>query len=417
MSKKNLYKKFFSIVFGVVSLFILIAFVAVCSYSYFIYKDLDNTDEKKFSPKSFVDQIFLPPKKTKILVMGLDTNEALADSIFCLCFERDTQKITGISIPRDTYVKLSQETLKEMHELKKFPPSVMKINATHSYGGKEYGIKLLHKQAEELLNIKFDYYFAINISALRKIVDSVGGIYMTIQKGGLNYDDPSQNLHIHIPEGRQLLDGKMAEGVVRFRKGYARADLKRIEVQQEFMKEFFAQVLNKKTIMSNLGDLIKTYLQDIKTNFGLDDLAKYLKYVNKLSSDKISFCTLPGEPQSINGVSYFINNKKETANLIEEVFYFKNKAQDYKIKILNGSDVNGLAKLKQEELEKNNYKVLDIANYTGTKIYNTRIMVKQKDMGEDLKKYFKSAVIEIDAEIPDEYNVIIILGLSEKTQA
>ena len=41
-------------------------------------------------------------------------------------------------------------------------------------------------------------------------------------------------------------------------------------------------------------------------------------------------------------------------------------------------------------------------------------MVKEKDMGQDLKKYFNSVKIEVDKEIPEDYNVIIITGLGEK---
>ena len=120
----------------------------------------------------------------------------------------------------------------------------------------------------------------------------------------------------------------------------------------------------------------------------------------------------------INGISYFLNDKKESADLIDKIFYSnseKNKnAETYKIQILNGSNIDGFAKEKKDLLEKNNFKVLDIGNYQGNKIYETRIMVKEKDMGQDLKKYFNSVKIEVDKEIPEDYNVIIITGLGEK---
>ena len=104
--------------------------------------------------------------------------------------------------------------------------------------------------------------------------------------------------------------------------------------------------------------------------------------------------------------------------MIDKIFYSnseKNKnAETYKIQILNGSNIDGFAKEKKDLLEKNNFKVLDIGNYQGNKIYETRIMVKEKDMGQDLKKYFNSVKIEVDKEIPEDYNVIIITGLGEK---
>lgn len=93
--ERNL-KKFFSIVFSIVGGFILVAIFFLLSYNFFTKfintKDIDkkNTNENQ---SSIIDKIFLPPKKTKFLVLGLDQNELLADSIFVGCFERDTHKI------------------------------------------------------------------------------------------------------------------------------------------------------------------------------------------------------------------------------------------------------------------------------------------------------------------------------------
>ncbi len=420
--RKSIYAQFFTIVFSIVGIFILLSASALVGYNYFFgisQNVVDNNSGQQKSKSGIINKIFLPPKKTKFLVLGLDSNESLSDSMFIGCFDRDSQKINVISIPRDTYIKMSQQTIKELRDLGRRPPSsgIMKINAVHSYAGAKYGNEYSKKQVEELLNIKLDYYIAVNITAFRKVVDAVGGIYMDVPMD-LNYDDPAQNLHIHVKKGRQLLDGKTAEGVVRFRKAYKRADLQRIEVQQQFMKEFFSQVLNKKTILNNLTSLLTTFLQDVQTNFGVDDLPKYIRYVNKLNSDSISFYTLPGTPKMINGASYFLNDKEETTKLIDEIFYSSpsknNQTPEYKIQILNGSDVDGLAKEKKDLLEKNNFKVVDTGNYTGKKTYDTRIMVKEKSMGEDLKKYFTDAKIEVDNTIPDDYNVIIITGLGEK---
>lgn len=417
--KKSTYKKFFSIVFCMVGIFILLSVFAILSYKFFAGGNNNISNEQNKS-NTIINKIFLPPKKTKFLVLGLDQNETLSDSMFIGCFDRDTQEINVISIPRDTYIKMSAQTIKELRDLGRRPPSsgIMKINAVHSYAGKEHGNEYAQKQVEELLNIKLDYYIAVNITAFKKVVDTVGGIYMDVPMD-LNYDDPTQNLHIHIPKGRQLLNGDMAEGVVRFRKGYKRADLQRIEVQQQFMKEFFTQVLNKKTILNNLTSLLKTFLQEVQTNFGIEDLPKYIRYINKLNSDSITFYTLPGVPKMIDGASYFLNDKEETTKLIDEIFYSssnknKNSNPQYKIQILNGSDIDGLAKEKKELLEKNNFEILDTGNYTGKKTYDTRIMVKEKGMGQDLKKYFNNAKIEVDETISDDYNIIIITGLGEK---
>ena len=51
----------------------------------------------------------------------------------------------------------------------------------------------------------------------------------------MDYDDSFQNLHIHLKKGSVLLNGEMAEGYVRYRKGnrhgvgYKYGDLSRME--------------------------------------------------------------------------------------------------------------------------------------------------------------------------------------------
>ncbi len=40
-------------------------------------------------------------------------------------------------------------------------------------------------------------------------------------------------------------------------------------------------------------------------------------------------------------------------------------------------------------------------------------MVRDKDVGAGLVKYFKNAVVETDGELPAGYDIIIILGTSE----
>jgi LCP family protein required for cell wall assembly len=361
----------------------------------------------------FVDKVTLPPKKTKILVLGLDKYEVLTDSIFVLCFDREICFINVLSIPRDTYIKLSSNMLKNFRDIKKKPPNVMKVNAIHSWAGKKFGNDLAKKQIEELLNIKLDYYIAINMSALRKIVDMTGGIYMDIPEKGLNYDDPVQNLHIHIKGGRQLLNGQMAEGVVRFRKGYKRADLQRIEVQQQFMREFFSQALTKENLKNNIIGLLTTFLQDVQTDFNITNITKYSRYINKINSESIAFDMLPGNTKTIDKVSYYICDKKNTQQLIDKIFYSSNKKtlpENYKIKILDGSNDKNIAINKKILLEKNNYKVSQIENYAGEKKEATRIVTSQKNIGTDLKKFFNNSVFEIDNKMPEEFDIIIITG-------
>ena len=82
----------------------------------------------------------------------------------------------------------------------------------------------------------------------------------------LYYSDPAQGLYIDLYPGPQVLDGEKAEMLVRFREGYAQKDLKRIEVQQEFLKAFISQVCSSDKIMSNLDSYIKIFMEKVESD-------------------------------------------------------------------------------------------------------------------------------------------------------
>lgn len=428
---KKLLIKFIYIVLSLVSIFVIFAIFAVYIYSKSIpepKKQVINQIESKNQeenekPKPTEDNagIFQPPLKTNILIVGTDQSESLTDVILVGSFDRNTKKFNIITIPRDTYTVPSKSTIEELKQSGHLLPSVVKINEIHSYAGRD--ISYTERQIEELLNIKLDYYVKINLLAFRKIVDGVGGIYMDIPKPGLYYNDPTQDLVISVPSGKQvLLDGEKAEGVVRYRSTYANGDEGRIDVQHVFMKEFFKQVLNKQTIIDNMGTLLTTFISYVKTDYGVDNLPKYLQYLGDIKGDNFYFYTLPGEAKYIDGISYYICDPVKTAELVSKIFYRSSVIEEdepevssktLNIKILNGSGVSGKANIKRDELEAEGFKISSTDVYEGNFKTETRIMVSSEKYGQDLVKYFNDAVIELDQSMPTGNDIIIIVGKGE----
>ena len=54
------------------------------------------------------------------------------------------------------------------------------------------------------------------INGFRNIIDAIGGVEFDVPIR-MFYNDPEQNLHIDLQKGKQLLNGKKAEMLVRFR--------------------------------------------------------------------------------------------------------------------------------------------------------------------------------------------------------
>ncbi len=87
----------------------------------------------------------------------------------------------------------------------------------------------------DLLGFPVDGYVLVDLEAFQKTVDLVRGVEFDVPMD-MNYEDPSQNLYIHLQKGLQTLDGEQAMGLVRFRKGYATQDIQRTQTQQQFLK-------------------------------------------------------------------------------------------------------------------------------------------------------------------------------------
>jgi hypothetical protein len=234
-------------------------------------------------------------------------------------------------------------------------------------------------------------------------------------------------LEIAVPGGMQHLDGKLAEGVVRFRKGYVNGDdLSRINVQHEFMKQLFQQTLTKENIINNAYDIAKAIISYTKTDFGIGDLPKYVGFIDDLNPENITFLTLPGVAVDNPEASWYIANEDEVAELVSLNFEAgdrpkaKNQAQlasksskDAKIQVLNGAQLAGIASKYQEKLETDGYNVENIGNYTGTYKPYTRILVKEQGLGEDLASYFSDPIITVENNMTDRFDIVIIIGKDE----
>lgn len=267
----------------------------------------------------FVNSLMLPDV-TNILIVATDEDGTRTDTIMIGSYNKNSDEINLISVPRDTYVTVSDKTYSAMCESYPEPGSKsMKINAIHHYGGEKYGIDMLRTQIEDITGINIDYYVKIDFEAFRYIIDSVGGIDFYVPQD-MYYTDPVQNLTINLQEGMQHLTGAQAEQVVRFRSGYANADLGRIEVQQQFMKAFVSQTLSKKNILSHpkaYYDVLFKY-DYIQTDMNFVNIISYAVSLGGFNADAMNSMTLPGSAGYADGQSVYKIQPDETRRAVKE---------------------------------------------------------------------------------------------------
>lgn len=244
-----------------------------------------------------------------ILLLGGDKVNNLTDTMMLANFDPETCKINIMSIPRDTRVFINNKE--------------RKINYAFPNGG----VELSAKTVSELLDVNIKYYAFVDTSAFRKIIDLLDGVdyYVPVD---MDYDDPVQNLHIHLKKGQQRLYGEQAEQYVRFRKPnkwnkeirkyYDGSDLKRNEAQQQFIRELMRQKLTLQ-YLPKLTSVINTMFEHVQTNLTLNETVKLTSYITKFKIDNVNFIQMPGTTYDASPY-YYICDVQAARQIMAENF-------------------------------------------------------------------------------------------------
>ncbi|EIW01476.1 LCP family protein [Thermoanaerobacter siderophilus] len=391
-------KKFIKIV----SMLLLLSLLSVGVGGYIYLKSLNPLDVSLMN-KNSENKNSEAIQKINILVLGVDetspTDPRRSDTMILLSYNPKTNKAYILSIPRDTMIKLDKY-------------GTQKINAAYPIGGPQLAMDMV----SQLIGEPVDYYVKIGYEGFKQLVDDLGGVEMNVPMD-MNYDDNAGNLHIHLKKGVQLLDGEKALQLVRFRHGYAEQDLERVKVQREFLLAMFQKAKDPSTLLK-IHRILKTINQYVETNIPPTTMLKYADYLLKLDKDNIKAATVPGTPQYIDGVAYYITDPQEVLQFMDnlnderdDTAIAANK-KDIKIEVLNGGGIPGAATKTADLLKQQGYDVVKIGNVIGT-TYNTTQIINRTDdkkIVEDLKKILKNAIVVEDTNGDSNVDITIILG-------
>ncbi|MDF2865818.1 MAG: lytR [Clostridia bacterium] len=297
--KKNIFN-IFTKVFIVLTVVGIIAWGCVYAANYVI-------GEEEETPNTGEKEVVSVTKKEVInaLVCGISENNT--DTMIYVRYDVKTGKLAFMSIPRDTYITNDYAWGHKLNSI---------------YRG--VNTEPLVKQIEELLDVNIDYYLIVDNKIVREVVDVLGGVEINVPFR-MKYDDPTQNLHIDLQPGVQVLNGAKAEQFIRFRHnndmtvGYASGDIGRTKAQQDFIRAFIKEVLSPANIFK-IPELIKTALKNTDTNVTVREALRYVTDIPNLKLDSIYSCTAVGTTPYIDNISYFKMDLIETRRIIKEKF-------------------------------------------------------------------------------------------------
>lgn len=189
----------------------------------------------------------------------------LTDSIIILRLT-PSAKAALISIPRDLWVKVPGRNY------------YSKINALYNLdkekGPSEEEFRLIKNKIAEITGLNIDYYALIDITALKELVDALGGIDVYVEN---NINDRVYQ-HLTLEKGWHHMDGKTVQKYVRTRMDSG-GDFARIKRQQQIIGILKDKILGLNPVWDfpKFLEIYQTIGRNVKTDIGLDKIQYFLE--------------------------------------------------------------------------------------------------------------------------------------------
>jgi len=203
--------------------------------------------------------------------------QARADMLLVAKLDFKHNRVTGLSIPRDTLVTLPGYGTK-------------KINGFHNVPGQslKQSDDLTRQAVETLLpGVVIDRVLTLDYDAFQEMVNMVGGVQVNVDRK-MDYDDDAGNVHIHLRPGAQLLDGYNSMMYVRFR--HSDSDFKRQERQKQFLGSFKEAVLRDKLRLPQVLGKATALFSNAMTE---DELASIAFFARNVPAQSIKLGQVP----------------------------------------------------------------------------------------------------------------------------
>lgn len=325
--------------------------------------------------------------RINILLLGIGGKNhdggLLTDTIILASLKPSQKKLSLLSIPRDLSVPIENMGWRKINN----------INALAETKLPGSGGLALSQAVSDLFQIPIDYYLTVDFTGFEKIIDELGGIKIKVENTFDDYrypilgneDAPWEQRweHLHIEQGEQTMDGRLALKYVRSRHalGAEGSDFARSRRQQKVL-----EAVKEKVISLNLlfkPGLISKIASDIngnhRTNLKIWEMIKLWGLVKNINNENISSRVLDNSPSGLlvdtvgldgayllspkNGdfseIRYLVNNIFAEAPAADKEKMAGEKAA---LEIRNGTWINGLANQAALDLEKYGFSIVRVGN-------------------------------------------------------
>lgn len=354
----------------------------------------------------------------------------LTDSIMVVSFNQTSGAATLISLPRDLKIDAGCNFTGKINEIYGCN-NVDNVNETA-------GAVALTRTVSKILDLEIPYYAHLNWGSLQQIVDTLGGITVTLDEPVADYEYTQAVYEAGVP---YTLNGTEALALARARHGTENGDFSRSAFQQKILLGIKDKILASNFSIPDLISLASTLGDNLRTNFSVSELKSLAHLATTVNWDNITTASfLEPEPLLtdgiINGISYvypaagiddFSDIQAYLKTLLTDQTSSQAPGQDpsastidgintesASILVLNSTGITGLASTEQAALETAGFSNIAVDNFSPTistpyALYSFTTTAPTTQAALE-QKYDVTAVSSPSAEIPRGYDFVLILG-------
>jgi LCP family protein required for cell wall assembly len=284
------------------------------------------------------------------LIVGKD--EGLqTDTIMVATLDIRENTLSILNIPRDTYIHITGKTKNDYSFYGKIT-NVYSTGRAHARDKRgvaaedlaDAGIEYLKAIIQYTFGIPIEFHVFIDLDGVKVLVEELGGVWFDVPLR-MKYTDPAQRLYIDLEKGYQLIDGKKAEQLLRFRrsdkgypdysslKDYPGSDLGRLKTQQNFIMAIMKKILGDFNI-----DTIKTLFsvgsEYMITNLSMADVVWFAPKLTFVKPQNIRFHAVPSVWVNTHGYNHQIVYKQEAMKMINKYYNpYKEEISEFRFNI------------------------------------------------------------------------------------
>ena len=361
---------------------------------------------------------------------GTHAGAQLTDSIMMISLNQDTGDIAMLSLPRDLKASPTCTSTGKINE-------VYWCNGGGGNASTEQEAKAasaLMTEVGSILGVDFQYFAHLNWGSLVQIVDTLGGITITLD----------EDIHDYYWTGavfeagqEYTINGEQALGLARARHGTMGGDFSRGTSQQKILVGIKDKIFEKGLSITDLLSLASTLGDNLRTNFSLQEIKSLAIFSSEFDLENMRQISLYNPSEGIrymttgtldNGISYVFPSagvgnygaiqSYVATRLSSDPRVYENAS----IIVLNATDENGLAAFIRNSLvEEEGYQNIAIDNApagTYDEQYNIYVLNDQvKGTAKLLEGYFgvdANSAADLPEGVTKDYDIIIILGPSQE---